>query len=315
MRMLYPEIQAYKTGFLKVDEIHSIYWEISGNPQGKPILFLHGGPGSGTAPIHRQFFDPKIYQIILLDQRGCGKSTPHAELKNNTTWDLVEDIEKLRKLLKIDRWVVFGGSWGSTLSLTYAIQHASSVKGLILRGVFLSRKKELQWFYQQGADFIFPDAWEKFISPIPLEERNHLIEAYHQRLTSADPVECLKAVEAWSSWEAVTSKLILDPQLFQDFTEKERAFAISQIECHYFFHHSFFPSDNWILENISKIQKIPGMIVQGRYDMICPMTSAWELHKAWPESQLVVIPNAGHSSMEEGTIDALVKATDDFSKL
>jgi proline iminopeptidase len=315
MRTFYPPIEPYKTGMLKVDDIHSIYWEMSGNPNGKPILFLHGGPGSGTEPLHRQFYDPKIYNIILMDQRGSGKSTPHAELKNNTTWHLVEDIETLRKFLKIDQWVVFGGSWGSTLALAYAIKHHHCVKGLILRGIFLCRPKELHWFYQSGADYIFPDAFEKFVNFIPEKERHHLMTAYYQRLTSHDPVIRLKAAEVWSGWEAVTAKLIYDEKFYQDFTQDDHALAISRIECHYFVNHAFFPNDNWILENISLIHKIPCIIVNGRYDIVCPITSAWELHKAWPESKLVIVPDSGHSAFEKGMIDALIQASDEFKIL
>lgn len=312
---MYPEIEPFQTDFLIVSEDHDLYWEESGNPNGQPILFLHGGPGSCTEPLFRRFFDPKVYRIILMDQRGCGKSTPHASLKDNTTWHLVEDIEKLRAYLSIKKWIVFGGSWGSTLALCYAIMHPEHVKGLILRGIFLVRQKELKWFYQFGAHHIFPDEWEKFVAPIPVSERQDLISAYYKQLTSLDPDLRRTAAKAWSGWEAATLKLMYDSKLFSKFTADEHADSISRIECHYFVNRAFMETDNWILENVFKIRSIPGIIVHGRYDVICPVENAWELHKAWPESTLEIVPDAGHAISEKGISEALVRATDNFRNL
>jgi proline iminopeptidase len=314
-RTLYPPIEPYQTGYLSVEGGHQIYWEESGNPNGKPILFLHGGPGIGTMPYHRSFFDPDLYRIILFDQRGCGKSLPFSKLEHNTTWDLVADIELLRKHLGVERWVVFGGSWGSTLGLTYAIEHPQSVKGLILRGIFLCRPKEIQWYYQNGADQIYPDEWEKYVAPIPPNERGDFVKAYYKRLTSPDEEERRIAAQTWSGWEGSTSKLLFDPALFADFTADKSADSIARIECHYFVHNTFFKTDNWIIENIQAIQNIPCIIVQGRYDIPCPMKSAWELHRAWPEAELLIIPDAGHAATEPGILDALVRAADRFSAL
>jgi proline iminopeptidase len=312
LRILYPEIQPYRNDFFQVDDIHSIYWEESGNPKAQPILFLHGGPGSGTEPKHRRFFNPKKYRIILFDQRGCGKSTPHNSLENNTTWDLVADIEKLRKHLDIDQWIIFGGSWGSTLALAYAETYPENVRALIVRGIFLGRKKELAWYYQFGAHHLFPDVWEKFISPIPHAERNDLMRAYHKRLTSSDAHTRQRAALAWSNWEAATLKIEYNPQLFQPVTDATWAEAHARIECHYFMQNCFFDTDNWLLENIQKIQHIPGIIIHGRYDILCPLENAWELHKAWPRAKFEIIPLAGHSGSDPGIIDALIRATDSF---
>jgi proline iminopeptidase len=310
LRNFYPDIEPYKTGFLQVNVEHSIYFEESGNPKGKPVIFLHGGPGSGTEPFHRRFFDPKAYRIILMDQRGCGKSTPHSSLNDNTTWDLVSDIERLRTKLEIDKWVVFGGSWGSTLSLTYAISHPEAVSALVLRGIFLCRKNEIEWFYQKGAHMIFPDEWEKYLAPIPHDERGDMINAYYRRLTSPDKAVRMEAAKAWSGWEGATIKLKFDHELFKSFTADGHADAIARIECHYFVNNCFFKGDNWILENISKIRKIPGIIVHGRYDVVCPVEAAWALHKAWPEAKLQIIGDAGHAASEPGITDALVRAMD-----
>jgi proline iminopeptidase len=312
MRTLYPPIQPYATGFLQVDSLHKIYFEQCGNAQGKPILFLHGGPGSGLEEKHRQYFDPKAYRIILFDQRGSGKSTPHASLEANTTWDLVADIEKLRLHLGIDRWIVFGGSWGSTLALSYAIEHPKPTEALILRGIFLSRPEELHWYYQFGAHHIFPDAWENYVNPIPPSERHNMIAAYYQRLTSEDAKVREEAAFAWSAWEAVALRLRFDPELFSSFTISDHADALARIECHYFINKSFFSSDNWILENVQKIAHIPGVIVHGRYDIVCPLENAWLLHKRWPIAKLEIIPDAGHSASEAGIMDALIRATDHF---
>lgn len=314
MRTKYPPIEPYKTGYLKVAG-HQLYWEESGNPGGVPVIFLHGGPGSGTEAGHRSYFDPSLYRIVLMDQRGCGKSIPHSTLQDNTTWHLVDDIEILRLHLKIDKWVVFGGSWGSTLSLAYAETHPRQVLALILRGIFLGRPKELRWFYQFGAHHIFPDEWEKYIDPIPPNERGDLIQAYYRRLTSSDPVVRKRAALAWSGWEGAALKLIFDPNLFNQFTEDAHADALARVECHYFVNNCFFKSDNWLIEHVGAIQKIPGIIVQGRYDIVCPMESAWELHKAWVSAKFEIIKDAGHAASEPGITDSLVRATDYFGRL
>jgi proline iminopeptidase len=310
MKTKYPPIEPNRTGFLDVSKNHSLYWEESGNPKGKPVIFLHGGPGSGTDPGHRCYFDPDGYRIILMDQRGSGKSRPHASLIDNTTWDLVSDIEKLRLHLHIEKWVVFGGSWGSTLALAYAETHPTRVLGLILRGIFLARKKELHWFYQFGAHHIFTDEWEKFLDPIPENERGDLLSAYYKRLTSKDPAMRKRAASAWTCWEGVTLKLIFDPELYQQFTLDDHADALARIECHYFTNGAFFNTDNWLIEHAKALSKIPGFIIQGRYDIICPFESAWDLHKAWPEAKFEVIKDAGHAASEPGTTDALIRATD-----
>lgn len=311
-RTKYPPIEPYKTGHLPVGSEHELYWEESGNPKGRPILFLHGGPGSGTDAAHRSYFDPDAYRIILMDQRGCGKSRPHSSLVDNTTWHLVADIELLRTFLGVEQWVVFGGSWGSTLALAYAISHPDVVSALVLRGIFLCRQKEMRWFFESGVRQIFPDRWEEFLKPIPLEEQSDLITAYHHRLTSADRTIRREAAEAWSRWEAALIRLIFDPEILQKFGTGEHADAIARIECHYFVHHAFFPTDNWIVNQVSRIRHIPAVIVHGRYDMVCPFESAWDLHKAWPEALLEIIPDAGHSAGEEGITDALLRATDRF---
>lgn len=314
MRTKYPAIEPYRSGYLEVGSGHSIYWEESGNPKGIPVIFLHGGPGSGTDAGHRCFFHPKAYRIVLMDQRGCGKSKPHSSLVDNTTWHLVADIERLREHLHIQQWVVFGGSWGSTLSLAYAETHPERVRALILRGIFLGRKKELHWFYQFGAHHLFPDEWEKYIEPIPVEERGDLLHAYHRRLTSPDTATRRKAAFAWSGWEGATLKLLFDSNAFLQFTEDSHADAIARIECHYFVHQCFFKTDNWLIEHVSQIRNIPAVIIQGRYDIICPMESAWELHKAWPQADFEVIRDAGHAASEPGIVDALIRATDAFAK-
>ncbi|AFY76530.1 proline iminopeptidase [Pleurocapsa sp. PCC 7327] len=315
MRELYPPIEPYNEGKLKVSDLHTIYFEEVGNPQGKPVIFLHGGPGGGIDPIYRQYFDPQQWRIVLFDQRGCGKSTPHAELQENTTWDLVGDIDKLREHLGIEKWVVFGGSWGSTLSLAYSQTHPQRCQGLILRGIFLLRKKELLWFYQEGASNIFPDAWEEYLKPIPPEERGDLISAYYKRLTSEDKEIRLQAARAWSIWEASTSKLFQSEDLIQKFGENQFADAFARIECHYFVNGGFFKSENQLLENIDRIRHIPAVIVQGRYDVVCPMITAWELHKAWQEAEFIIVPDAGHSMTEPGIRSALLDATDKFASL
>ncbi len=312
MRTLYDPIEPYEEGTLKVSPLHTLRYELCGNPAGTPAVFLHGGPGGGTIPDHRRFFDPAAYRIVLFDQRGAGHSTPHAALEENTTWDLVADIERLRAHLGIDRWVVFGGSWGSTLALAYAETHPERVRALVLRGIFLCRRKEIRWFYQEGASAIFPDRWEEYLAPIPEAERGDLLHAYHRRLTSGDEAERLAAARAWSVWEGSTLRLIPDPKVIADFGEPQKALALARIECHYFVHDAFFESDDWLIQHVGAIRRIPGVIVQGRYDVVCPAMSAWELHKTWPEAELQIVPDAGHHALEPGIVDALVTATDRF---
>jgi len=312
-KILYPEIAPYNTGFLTVSDIHTIYYEECGNPQGKPIIFLHGGPGGGVSPGSRRYFNPQKWRIILFDQRGAGKSTPHAELRENTTWDLVADIEKLREHLSVKKWSVFGGSWGSTLALAYAETHPERVLHLILRGIFTLRDSELKWFYQQGANYIYPDAFAEYVKPIPLAERDDFITAYYKRLTSDDKKIQLEAAKAWSIWEAKTSRLTPDKNLINSFSEDDFAIAFARIECHYFINKGFLPSDDYLLANINKIKHIPTVIVQGRYDIPCPMITAWELHQAFPEAEFIVIADAGHNIGELGIASELIKATDKFS--
>ena len=315
MKQLYPEIEPYNKFKLKVSDLHTLHVEESGNPNGKPVIFLHGGPGGGIEPIYHQYFDPKKWHIIIFDQRGCGKSTPHAELRENTTWDLVDDIEKIREHLEINKWVVFGGSWGSTLSLSYAITHPDRCKGLVLRGIFMIRKKEIDWFYQEGTSNIYPDAWEHYLKPIPEDERHDLVAAYYKRLTSEDENVRIEAAKAWSAWEASTSKLFQSEDLLHQFEEPKVAEAFARIECHYFINSGFFKTDEWLLENVDKIRHIPAVIVQGRYDMVCPMVSAWELHRAFPEADFEIVQDAGHSMTEVGIAAKLVEYTNKFSEL
>ncbi len=312
LRSLYPEIEPFDSGMLKVSELHTLYYEQSGNPNGKPVVFLHGGPGGGTNPKCRRFFDPAVYRIVLFDQRGCGKSTPHAELTDNTTWHLVNDIERIRTHLGIDRWQVFGGSWGSTLALAYAQTHPDHVSELVLRGIFMLRRWELEWFYQKGCDALYPDAWETYLNAIPEAERGDLMSAYHRRLISSDPQVRVNAARAWSVWEGATSYLWQDPAHIQSSGEDEFALAFARIECHYFVHGGFFEHDDQLLRNVERIRKIPAVIVQGRYDVVCPMRSAWDLHRAWPEADLRIVQDAGHSAFEPGNISELVQATDRF---
>lgn len=315
-RDLYPEIDCYRSGMLRVSPLHKIYFEESGNPRGKPVVFLHGGPGGGTDPKMRRFFDPKRYRIVLFDQRGCGRSRPHASLIENTTWDLVEDIEKLRVHLGIVRWQVFGGSWGSTLALAYAQVYPTSVSELVLRGIFMLRRTELEWFYQdpRGAASLFPDLWEQYVAPIPEAERHDMMAAYYRRLTSDHRPTLIEAARAWSIWEGATSYLHLNPDYVAQFRNPGYAAAFARIECHYFVNGGFFATDDHLLANVDKIRHIPTVIVQGRYDVVCPMRSAWDLHRAMPESTLHVIADAGHSAFEKGTRLALVAATDAFAR-
>lgn len=299
----------YRTGRLQVSELHNIYYEECGNPRGKPLVFLHGGPGGGSDPLYRRYFDPQKWRIVLFDQRGCGKSRPHAELRENTTWDLVADIERLRKELDIESWLVFGGSWGSTLALAYAETHPKACRALVLRGIFLLRRSELLWFYQEGASHLFPDAWEAYLAPIPPRERGDMMRAYYKRLTSKDRTQRKKAAKAWSIWEGSTSKLQTDPALVKRFAGGRFADAFARIEAHYFVNAGFFQRDDQLLHNAKRIRHIPGVIVQGRYDVVCPMRSAWDLHQAWPEAELHIIPDAGHSMTEVGIQSALIRET------
>jgi proline iminopeptidase len=313
-RALYPEIEPYEVGQLKVSELHTLYFEQSGNPNGKPVVFLHGGPGGGTNTKCRRFFDPAVYRIVLFDQRGCGKSTPHAELIDNTTWHLVADIERLREHLGIARWQVFGGSWGSTLALAYAQTHPDKVTEQVLRGIFMLRRSELEWFYQKGCDALYPDAWETYLAAIPEVERGDLMSAYHRRLTSSDAKTRLDAARAWSVWEGATSFLYQDAGYISSSGEDEFALAFARIECHYFVNGGFFEHDDQLLRNVDRIRRIPSVIVQGRYDVVCPMRSAWDLHRAWPEADLRVVQDAGHSAFEPGIAHELIEATDKFGR-
>ncbi|MGD8826393.1 MAG: prolyl aminopeptidase, partial [Myxococcales bacterium] len=277
MAGLFPEIEPYDWGHLRVDDVHSIYYEQCGNPAGKPAVFVHGGPGGGSNPVHRRFWDPAVYRVVLFDQRGCGRSTPHAELRNNTTWDLVDDMERIRKHLRIERWQVFGGSWGSTLGLAYAQQHPDRVTEMILRGIFLLRRREIEWYYQEGASRIFPEAWQKYLEPIPEEERDDMVGAYYRRLTSGDRTERIAAARAWSMWEGSTSRLVPDPELILRTGDETFAEAFARIECHYFINGGFFERDDRLLRNLHGITHIPATIVQGRYDVVCPAESAYQL--------------------------------------
>lgn len=312
---LFPEIEPYREGRLKVSALHTVHYEECGNPKGKPLIFLHGGPGGGIDPVYRRYFDPRKWRIVLLDQRGCGKSKPFAELRENTTWDLVADIEKLREHLGIDRWVVFGGSWGSTLSLAYAETHPKRVKALVLRGIFLLRRSELRWFYQEGASHLFPEAWESYLAPIPKGERGDLMKAYYKRLTSRNREVRKNAARAWSIWEGSTSKLYTDPELVKKMGRGRFADAFARIEAHYFVNKGFLRSDDQLLRDAQKLRHIPAVIVQGRYDVVCPATSAWALHRAWPEAKLIVVPDAGHSMTEPGIRSALIEETARFARL
>jgi len=309
---LYPKIEPFNEFNIQVSDLHTIHIEESGNKEGKPVIFLHGGPGGGIEPIYRQYFNPQKWHIIIFDQRGCGKSTPHAELNENTTWDLISDIEKIRDHLNIKKWVVFGGSWGSTLSMSYAISYPSRCKALILRGIFMIRQKEIDWFYQEGASYIYPDAWEEYLIPIPENERNDLVSAYYKRLTSDNKEIRLKAAKAWSNWEGNTSQLLQNNKSLHYFNDLKVTEAFARIECHYFINKGFFDSDHWILDNAQKVSNIPCVIIQGRYDVVCPIISAWELHKKLPNADLHIIQNAGHSMKEEGITEKLIEYTDKY---
>jgi len=312
MTMLFNPIKPFNSFFLKVDETHEIYVEEVGNKNGIPIIFVHGGPGGGISPDHRRYFDPKKFRVILFDQRGCGKSKPFGELKNNTTQDLVADMEKIRIKLGINSWHLFGGSWGSTLALAYAITHADKVLNMILRGIFLVRPQEIKWFYQEGASFFYPQEWQDFLSVIPKDEQDNLVKAYYKRLTSSNSEDVKKAAIAWSKWEGSTSKLIKDTKMIDSFSDETFSYAFARIECHYFINNAFFSSDNWILENIHKISHIKSVLIQGRYDMPCPPVSAFLLHQAWANSKLLIIEQSGHSASEAGITKALVEQTNNL---
>ncbi|GAB2511570.1 prolyl aminopeptidase [Nocardia heshunensis] len=316
MRTLYPPIEPHEKGMLDVGDGQQLYYEVSGNPDGKPAVFLHGGPGGGTSPYHRQFFDPQAYKIVVFDQRGCGQSTPHiadgASLEHNTTWHLVADIERLRTHLGVERWLVFGGSWGSTLALTYAQAHPDCVTELVLRGIFLLRRKEIDWYYNGSAGYVYPDEWEKFLAPVPEAEREQdLVEVYHRLLHSPDNALATDAAVAWSTWEGSTSSLLPHPDRVAETADPRFALAFARIENHYFVHGGFL-DEGQLLRDIDRIAHIPGVIVQGRYDVVCPATSAWDLHKAWPASELHIVPDAGHAALEPGITHHLVEATDKY---
>jgi proline iminopeptidase len=312
MAALYPDIEPFDTGTLQVDARHRLHYEQCGNPAGKPVVLLHGGPGAGCGPKMRRFHDPKRYRIVLFDQRGAGRSTPHADLVDNTTWDLVADIEKLRLHLGIERWQVFGGSWGSTLALAYAETHPERVTELVLRGIFMLRRWELEWFYQEGTSRLFPDAWQQYLAGIPAVEHGDLISAYHRRLTHEDPAIRLAAARRWSVWEAATSFLRQDPDFMSGHEEEAFALAFARIESHYFVNGGFFDADDQLLRDAQRIRHIPGTIVHGRYDVVCPVQNAWDLKQAWPEAKLVIAPTSGHSAFETEIASALVEATDGY---
>jgi proline iminopeptidase len=307
MMALFPDIKPFVTHSLAVDPPHVLYVEECGNPAGLPVLFIHGGPGGGCEPYHRRFFDPDIYRAVLFDQRGCGRSTPHAEVSGNNTWALVADIERIREHLGIERWLLFGGSWGSTLALAYAETHPERVLGMVLRGIFLCRPHEIRWFYQEGASRLFPDYWKEYLRQIPEEERGDLLRAYHRRLFGEDEVARMAAAKAWSRWEGRTSTLLPRKEIVDHFSDPYTALALARIECHYFVNDSFL-EPNQLLRDAHRLASIPGIIVHGRYDVVCPVENAWELHQVWPGSELRIIPDAGHSAAEPGITDALLRA-------
>lgn len=312
MRQLYPPIEPFKSQMLAVANGHRLHVEESGKPDGLPVLFIHGGPGAACETWHRQFFNPEIYRIVLFDQRGSGRSTPHASLESNTTDDLVNDIELIREQLGIDQWLVFGGSWGATLGLVYAQTHPARVSGLILRGIFLCRDRDIHWFYQEGASYLLPEAWEKFLEPVSVAERHNMVSAYYALLTGNDELKRMHAARAWSLWEGVASTLLPRAEVVDYFGQAHTALSLARIECHYFMHQSFL-AENQIIVSANAIKDIPGVIVHGRYDVVCPVEQAWALHRAWPQAQLRIIPDAGHSATEPGIVDALISATDQFA--
>lgn len=313
MMGLYPEIAPFVQHSIEVEPPHVLHVEECGNPHGLPVLFVHGGPGAGCEPYHRRFFDPERYRIILFDQRGCGRSTPHAELEGNNTLALVSDMERIREHLGVDRWVLFGGSWGSALSLVYAETYPERVMGLVLRGIFLCRRDEIRWFYQDGANRLFPDYWDEFVRVIPTAERVDLLLAYYRRLTGENEVARMAAAKAWARWEAKTSTLLPRKEIVDHFSDPYNALSLARIECHYFINDVFLETEQ-ILRDSDRLLDIPGCIVHGRYDVICPVQNAWQLHQLWPRSELKIIPDAGHSAAERGIVDALVRATIDMAK-
>jgi len=313
MQTLYPEIKPYARHELAVEQPHVLYIDESGSADGLPVLFIHGGPGAGCDSASRRYFDPALYRIVTFDQRGCGRSTPHASLENNTTQALIADIERIREHLGIDKFVLFGGSWGSTLALAYAQAHPQCVHGLILRGIFLCRPQEFSWFYQEGASRLFPDYWEDYVAPIPVEERGDLMQAFYKRLTGTDQIAQMHAAKAWSTWEGRTATLRPNTQVVERFSEAHRALSIARIECHYFVNDAFL-EPNQLLRDMPKIAHLPGIIVHGRYDAICPLDNAWALHQAWPNSELQIIRDAGHSAAEPGITDALIRAAEQMAR-
>jgi proline iminopeptidase len=312
LRTPYPEIEPYASGHLDVGDGHQIYWERVGTPGAKPAVFLHGGPGGGLSPNQRRAFDPARYDVLLFDQRGCGKSTPHASLEANTTWHLVEDIERLRQMVGVDNWLVFGGSWGSTLALAYAQRHTDRVSELVLRGIFTLRKSELAWFYQEGASKVYPDKWEGYLAPIPLAERHDLMAAYRKRLVGDDRGAQLQAAKAWAKWEGETLTLLPDPSVSDGFTDPEYALAFARIENHFFVHDGWM-EEGQLIRDAGKLRHIPGVIVQGRYDMCTPAVTAWDLHRAWPEAEFHIVNDAGHALSQPGIMHHLIEATDRFA--
>lgn len=312
MRSLYPEIEPYDHGMLDVGDGHRVYWELCGNPEGKPVVFLHGGPGGGCTPTQRRLFDPAKYRILLFDQRGCGRSTPYASLEANTTWHLVADIERLRTMIGVDKWMVFGGSWGSTLALAYAETHPERVSELVVRGIFTLRRAELLWYYQEGASWIFPDKWERYLAPIPPEERGDMMAAYRKRLTHPDPAVQAEAARAWSLWEGETITLLHNQDFADQFGDPHYAIAFARIENHYFVHGGWF-EEGQLIRDAYKLKDIPGVIIQGRYDVATPAKTAWDLHKAWPEAEFILVADAGHAVTEPGILHHLIETTDRFA--
>ncbi len=309
---LYPPIEPFRTGVLETGDGHSIYWELCGNPEGKPAVFLHGGPGSGCSTDHRRLFDPKRYCVLLFDQRGCGRSMPNGRLENNTTWDLVADMERLRTLLGFEQWLVFGGSWGSTLALAYAQTHTERVSALVIRGIFTLRRSELRWFYQEGASWLFPDLWEGFLAPIPEAERGDLMTAYRKRLVGDDVAAQLACARAWSLWEGQTIRLLPDQSNTEKHSNDAFSLTFARIENHYFVHDGWM-EDGQLIRDAGKLAKVPGVIIQGRYDACTPARTAWDLHRAWPEAELHIVPDAGHAFNEPGILAQLLAATDRFA--
>ncbi len=309
---LFPEVEPSRSGMLAVSTVHRVYWEEVGPADGVPVVFLHGGPGGGCAPWNRRLFDPRRYRVLLFDQRGCGRSTPHADLRDNTTWDLVADIERLRELIGVERWLVFGGSWGSTLALAYAQAHPQRVTGLILRGVFCATAPEMHWFYQDGTRHLFPDAWEDFVAPLREDERGDVLHAYHRRLTTGPKRQQIAAARAWTRWEMATSRLRPEPSNLD--VSDHLSLQLARLEAHYFVHDSWFQPDQ-LFADLPRIAHLPCWIVQGRYDAICPPSTAWRLHRGWPGSKLWLIDDAGHSAVEAGTLQGLMRALQEFADL